>query len=180
MFVHRPTHQAVEVLCQSLITLRDEDLAALETLMDGRSAFDHLSLDATGVNTKSNALLCLVEYPVAFFPLAHRVNSVLPHIGHFRLMIWTRWLTRSFRFRYFLGLFGSFSTLARANIYPLPLVIEMSAVIDVGEVGMEELFLPPASSPSPADRSPQPMRQPGHFQPPSRGPVAGSGLAQWV
>src|SRR5262245_31803311 len=52
------------------------------------------------VNTRSNAFLRLVEYPITFLPLAHWTTSDSPHAGHFWSMIWTCWLTRSFRFRY--------------------------------------------------------------------------------
>ena len=48
MFVYRPTHQAVEVFGQPLVTLGHERVAACETIMNGGFAANYFSLDATG------------------------------------------------------------------------------------------------------------------------------------
>ena len=61
MFVYRPTHQAVKVFCQPLVTLGDERIAAFEAMVNGGCAANDFSLDATGSENQVERSLAFGE-----------------------------------------------------------------------------------------------------------------------
>ena len=166
MLVHRPTHQAVRMLSEFLVTLRNEGLTTSSIYMIICVHVNYVSLNRARGEHESTVCLCFVEYSVPRLPLARRISSALPHEGHLSAVNLDPLVDPQLLVPAAARLLPALlENLARTNIDSLPLIIKPATLVDVVQSPDGRTLCSLFSSLSPTDLVPPPMRQPGHFRP---------------
>src|SRR5262249_11791893 len=144
VLVHRPAPQPVEVPRQALVLFGHKCVLALQTLVDRGPAFDHPPLDAAeGQHQVEGDLL----------PRGRAARLALPHPGHDFGRAAGGAAGADHRdapahpevlpLALLAPLPGLLQRPARSYINPVPLVVEVGAIVDLLELGLDEVDATP-------------------------------------